>query len=158
MLEKLHDISDRLRGKHMKKLDSGAFRDAYKIISSEFGSKYKGCIVKMAQNSRAVEANRAEFHTWMAVSGTELEKYFCPILHRSEKFEFIIMERADVESTDHDTSRRLGQEIRSKTDLTTSPIRLQSRLDIKSSNVGIYNERPVMVDYPWGGNFEIRDN
>lgn len=147
---------DSLRGKHLREIGSGCFRTVYSIQSDEFGSQYKGKVLKVAKSKQGRQANSAEMRTWMTVKGTELEKYFCPIYDRSDDFQFIIMEKVKTDGLGISDSRELRQEITARIDDVDIPVDSQNFLDIKASNMGVYNNRLVMVDYPYGASFEVK--
>lgn len=155
LLSKVRAEIDSLRGKHLREIGKGCFRKAYRIQSDKFGSQYKGKVLKVAQSRQGRQANSAEMRTWMTVKGTELEKYFCPIYDRSDDFQFIIMEKVKTEGLDTDDSSKLRQEITARIDDVDIPVDAQSFLDIKTSNIGVYNNQLVMIDYPYGANFEV---
>lgn len=157
VFSKLRHSLDRLRGNDLRRIDdgSGTFRNAYRIQTNQFGSDYRGKVVKVAKDARAVEANRAEFQTWMSVKGNQFESYFCPIVDRSGSFEFLVMDYVDVGNTGMDDADGLRSSLESELDVREVDFSGHSVLDIHSRNVGYHSRCGlVLIDYPWGANWK----
>lgn len=143
---------------HLKRIDKemGNFRTVYKILSDKFGEQYKGKVLKKGPSNRSISVNRAEFHTWMAVKGTKLDQYFCPIRHKSDSFEFLIMDYADIDKTTSDDILQFKKDIESTIKMNNKAIDCLPGLDIDFDNVGFHEDRGlVLIDYSWGANFNI---
>lgn len=156
VIEILTNNIDRLVKNHLRRIDGnqGVYRDVYRIQTDKFGSDYRGEVVKIAKRKRAIEANCSEFQTWMSVSGTKFEKFFCPIRDRSEKFEFIIMDCVDTKSVDRNDLDKIKEEIRDNLEVEEVPVGTQASMDIHLQNIGLHSKKGVVIiDYPWGGSW-----
>lgn len=156
LIRLLRNNIDRLVKNHLRRIDGnhGVYRDVYRIQTDKFGNDYRGKVVKIAKRERAIEANRSEFQTWMSVSGTDLDKLFCPIRDRSENFEFIIMDCVDTSSVDRSDVDEIKEEIRDNLEVGKVPVGTQNSMDIHLRNIGLHSEKGlVMIDYPWGGSW-----
>ena len=142
-----------LRGKHLTKIGSGLNRQVYRINTNKFGEQYKGKVVKYARQQEMLEDNRKEFSTWMAVKGTTLEQNFCPIRDRSKNFEFLIMDYARPAST---IKRIQVEDMQQRLE---DNFQLQDNIhDLYDANFGYHDTHGlVVIDYPWGGDFEYQN-
>jgi len=142
----------------------GAGREVYNISDCNIRSLHKqdGDIIKVAISEDSVEDNRRELQTWQTVKGTKLEQYFCPITNFGSNHRYIVMEKAQV-FDEFDTTKigddlfdrwvKWSDELDDKISKNTS---LPTR-DISYDNIGIYNGRQVLVDYPFGADIENVD-
>lgn len=140
----------------------GAGREVYNISDCNIRSLHKqdGDIIKVAISEDSIEDNRRELQTWQTVKGTELEQYFCPITNFGSNHRYIVMEKAQV-FDEFDTTKigddlfdrwvKWSDELDDKISKNTS---LPTR-DISYDNIGIYNGRQVLVDYPFGADIEM---
>lgn len=143
------------------RIGRGAGREAYDIseCNIRFLDDKDGNIIKVAINEDAVKYNKRELQTWQTAKGTKLEEYFCPITNFGSDHKYIVMEKAkvfdefDISETDDDLfdkwskwSDKLEENINKHTSLPTR--------DICYDNIGIYNDRHVLIDYPFGGFIE----
>lgn len=148
-----------------QKVGKGQFRDVYQIdrdsfdFTSEIG---KGCIVKVARLQRGVKANRSEMQTWQAVKSTDNRSLFCPIRSVGPNHGYIVMnEASNIGSLNINIVDKIEKAVKKSFNADFSkydeshPL-VMSGWDVKKSNVGIYEGRPVLVDYPYGGRFRIQ--
>lgn len=144
---------DQLEG--INKIGYGGYRRAFNIKDATSNLEIHnadGDILKVASNRDGIKTNKREFQTWQAVKGTELEKYFCPITNRDPNYRYIIMRNAskDRELT-NDQVERLKSNIKQNISEDIVDIPGVHKLDIRSGNIGIYDGRKVLIDYPYGG-------
>lgn len=142
-------------------IGSGAYRSAYKVDASEIEALQEndGAIIKVASKYQGIRANKYEVQTWQAVKHTDQRKYFCPITSIGPNHKYIVMKEAtDVGSvrTRHldDFKNKIEQMIGSEED-AGSP--MGHSLDIHGNNVGTFKGRKVLIDYPYGANFELQE-
>lgn len=147
----------------LSNIGSGSFRDAYKILDSkelDINVKNENVILKVSKNKDGIKSNKQEFKTWQAVKGTELEQYFCPVYNRGPEFKYIVMQEVeDLTDIDNEKCREITENLRENineninTENIDAPV--VNDLDIYRSNIGIKNNGdPVLLDYPYGANFE----
>lgn len=125
----------------------------YKCIGSGSGRRVfdlgNGYVVKVAKNIKGIAQNKAERH----ISLSDHSNIFAKIIHVSEDFRFLIMEKA-VRIRDFSGVRKyynvksnrelfLIQEIRS---VFTNHNLLLNDL-YRTANWGMINNRPVIIDY-----------
>lgn len=138
-------------------INDGGYRNVYYDKENTVRAthtKIDGNIIKVGRHAGGVTANRKEVQTWQAVKGSEIEKYFCPITNIGPDHRYIVMKFAGSEVTTIDSNRL--DTILSKSIYNHTNEQVTHGLDISSSNIGIFDGRPVMIDYPYGGNFEIQ--
>lgn len=129
-------------------LDSGSTRDVYRIVTSEYGSRYEGKIIKFARSSGMREYNRREVQTWNAVEGTDIGAYFCPIRSFDPQYSWLIMDYAEP-SAGTDDAEVIRSEIEKRVE--------KDVLDIHYNNIGNHHRRgKVVIDYSWGADFGIQ--
>lgn len=147
------------------RIGQGQFRDVYRINQGcfDFASEAKdGSIVKIARLERGVKANRSEMQTWQAVKSTDSRPLFCPITSIGPDHTYIIMEKAtNIGSLGVEIIDKVSQTVEKSFNADIEkydgnhPLAM-SGWDVKKSNVGIHNGKPVLVDYPYGGKFSIQ--
>lgn len=150
-------------------IDEGSHRDVYEIKNRDALDINIDCpddvVIKLAKIQGGIDSNKKEYETWQAVQGTDLEKHFCPIVNRGPDYKYIIMKKAGellfdkyVEGFD---SGKIEDKIRDK---ISNSINLEDAFstygfDIHHKNLckdpktGDY----ILIDYPYGGNFEYID-
>lgn len=154
-VEKIWDKIDKNGSDDLTRIGGGHYRDVYRLESEKFG-EHMGQVVKIARGDRGRSANAYEFSTWMTVKGTANERYFCPIRHRSQNLEFIVMDYAepcvDVVSDTYELSDEMHDVITEVFDVGDVPLDEQGCLDIVPRNIGIHDTKgSVLIDYSWGG-------
>lgn len=85
--ENVHELQQRLRF-----LGSGVYRQTYDLGTHVL--KIEKC------SGDAGDANRTEIETWERVEGTDMERFFCPIVASAPDYSWLIMERCDIFADD----------------------------------------------------------
>lgn len=120
-----------------------------------------GHIIKVADGPQEVILNKRECQTWQAFKSNTGERFFCPITSIGRNHKYIIMKEAtNVGELNAQTVGTVRRDVKQliTTDKDTHQLGesgVQTQYDIHSSNVGMCEEHPVLVDYPYGANFEI---
>lgn len=137
-------LVDSATPKGLKYIDYGVSRVCFEIRIGE----YTGHILKIERNE-GFSTNQSEVRTWERVKGTDVEKYFCPVVDYGSDYEYVVMKRADV-----NLSRSRKQEIRENImkELDDSGV-VDGFLDTALDNFGVYNGRGVIIDYPLDSGF-----
>lgn len=129
---------------HLEKIDSGVTRDIYEITGDNLPknlSKFKNrrdVIVKFARKDRYYYTNKAEFNVWRKTRNKDL---FCPVYKLLNRGQFLVMKRADTKNV---TGKHVSEYIKKYNKKYVIDI----KTDIKESNIGILNNKPVLIDYP----------
>lgn len=157
-------------------INSGCSRSIFKINDTSkynFIDESDGCIIKVDQSGDIEQENMKEIQAWQAVKGTELEKYFCSITNIGKNHSYIVMKKADVMTDQSEKSL-----FKEKADIIKNRLEDKTKLpddfergeddtpkscliyqwDINARNVGILNDRPVLIDYPFGARVNILEN
>ena len=141
------DYITRKFAKDLEPIGSGKSRHVYKIISDRFGPTNHGDVVKFAKSEEDKKTNRREMQTWMAVQGTEVDNYFCPIVDRDSDYRWIMMKFARPVDSDG-MSHGFSFELENKLDVD---------IDAHRTNIGEHTTRGnVLIDYPLGGKVAFR--
>lgn len=157
--EKSHkDIEELLASSnYATEVTYGGQRTVYRVDAStvDMLEENDGSIVKVAHNQKGVQANRHEAQTWQAVKKSNYRKFFCPITSIGPSHKYVVMEEADMDGISHMGTGEFRKEVTSTLEIpddvdSVSP--MGDGWDIFSANVGMYDGRPVLVDYPYGGN------
>jgi hypothetical protein len=118
----------------------GLDRFVFRIEAGTYARK----VLKVARKDMAVSQNHKELRTWRRVEGTDLEKYFCPIVIDAsdmESYRYLVMEAAEETQVPRD--KRL--EFMNAIDILGIPLD-----DFSQGNLGYYNGNLVVIDYPAG--------
>lgn len=147
-------------------IGSGEFRDVYRVDMNEIDalSESDGSIVKVATNNKGLKANKSELQTWQAVMGTKNRSLFCPITPTSPSDKYIVMKEAKNIEPRNNIMDTMREVITSRIDVDLEedyekahPFRMGG-WDIKKSNIGQYEGKTVLIDYPYGGKFKIKND
>lgn len=154
VVEKVQENS----GAGLSEIGHGTFRHTYRLESAEF-DEYQGEVIKVSRSSAGSKANKHEFQTWMAVSGTACERFFSPVRDHSKDFECLIMDYVEpIHATVNDVetlTNELYLTFDEVFEVDEIPLEDQNRLDIRAENIGSHPKKGcVLVDYPWGGDIE----
>lgn len=149
-----------------KTLGSGVSRSVFKIDVSKVDAltENNGSIIKVANRPKEKEVNRLEAQTWQAVKNTEHRRFFCPITSIGKNHKYIIMKEANnIGQIDKNIIVDIEGEIMNRVSTDENGYQLgtsgvQTHYDIHGSNVGTYNGKTVLIDYPFGGNFNPQDS
>ena len=139
---------------NVRMIDTGGYRRAFKVTGKipDLDCNFVDKVVKVAIDMDGIESNKREFETWQVVKSiSELRPYFCPITDRGPKYRYIVMEDA---STDHITNKKVDDihsVITEYIDSNSVNIPGSHNLDIRPNNIGEYNGKKVLIDYPFGG-------
>lgn len=143
-------------------IDTGGYRSVYKVDPSDIDSLMEsdGGIIKVAWGERGRDVNRQEMQAWQAVSGNSQERLFCPITSIGRNGKYLIMKEAkDVGTFSTDVVRDFEERVKDSIYLDLDEYQIpkpSSGFDIDTYNIGRYKDRTVMIDYPYGANFELR--
>lgn len=110
----------------------------YVVILEETVIKY-GC----PKNSRSGGQNLEEWRQWQRVKGTDLERYFAPVLTASDDGSMLVMPRAKVLSPSD--QRRLNSFVEMVSHAG------YHEMDPQTDNAGEYDGRTVFIDYGYQG-------
>lgn len=157
-------IPDNLDLDYLKFIGCGSYRNVYDVLDkSTMGLDLPyDVVIKIATNKNGIISNKREVETWNSVRGTDLEKLFCPIVDRGPDFKYIVMKKVDRTLLDsgksvetrREMAEEIKEEIKSRIDEDTIQTPTTQSLDITSSNAGEISEDIVLIDYPYGGNFQ----
>jgi len=135
------DISANLRKSSYKYLGSGSGRKVY-----DLGNGY---VVKVAKNRFGISQNMTEYK----IALNDNNPLFAKVLHASERFRFLIMEKAEkINNISHiweyfnTKSNRTLYQIKELQDISSKYHIILSDLG-RSANWGQINEKPVIIDY-----------
>jgi hypothetical protein len=103
-------------------IGSGKHRDVYHHCTDE------ALVVKVVHNLKRVACQIDEYETWRLAAGTRLEQFLCPIVWISECGQILHQKKAIGDPSFYPAQEWMGK-------------------DIKSGNWGVYEGRPVLVDY-----------
>ena len=152
------DIGELLKDSiYANRVVNGSQRTVYKVDASavDMLDENGGSIVKVAHNEKGVRANRHEMQAWQSVKSTEYRKFFCPITSIGPSHKYVVMKEADMDGISHMGTSDFRKEVTNTLDVDNSVDNVSPMgdgWDIFSANVGMYEGRPVLVDYPYGGN------
>lgn len=137
----------------------GMMRKAYEVRDGkdiDLVGFNDGNVIKVALNQDGVKANRKEFQAWQVVKQEpELRKHFCPLIHHGCNFKYVIMEYAQPfkDKQNIQVLEKFKHKIKRNIDDNNVETPVSQGLDIYKENVGKYNGRIVLIDYPYGGKF-----
>lgn len=174
-IDELSNIVNLLqKSKSARYLEKGGSRIVFKITDKsafDFLKYSDGSIIKVARNYHNISTNRLENQTWQAVKGTKLEKYFCPITNHGPDHKYIVMrEASNVENENekyktiaNDMSKEVNKYIKKPENFDYNPndyelfeSMILYNYDITADNIGKYNGRYVLIDYPFGALIRIK--
>jgi hypothetical protein len=137
------------------KIGKGGYRTVYydKNDKLEFLEESDGNVIKIGRHSRGVLANRREAQAWQAVSGSEIESYFCPVTNIGPEHKYIVMKFVGTKVKDIDAEYISSIVSESIDNYKNEGI--THGFDVSTSNIGVKNGDPILIDYPYGANFEI---
>lgn len=146
---------DKVNG--VEELDSGTHRKAFRINNDNLNliQDMSGDIIKVARNKKGINSNKNEFKAWQSSSGyDELRSVLCPITSHGPDYKYIVMKDASVPSNKKITREDVDY-IKSKITNYTDKDMISGNLslDIRSDNIGYFNNKFVLIDYPYGGDF-----
>lgn len=152
------DIEEMLKSSiYATRIVNGGQRTVYEVDVSavDMLEENDGSIVKIAHNSKGVQANKHEMQTWQSVKSSEYRKFFCPITSIGPSHKYVVMKEADMDAIGLQETGDFRKKVTDALDVAddaenVSP--MGDGWDIFSANVGMYDGRPVLVDYPYGGN------
>lgn len=157
------DLMDSIDGITEIEDGRGVMRKAYEVVDGSeidlIGFK-EGNVIKVALNQKGRKANRREFQAWQVVNQKpELRQYFCPLIHHGCSFKYVVMEYAEPFRNKRDVNiiDRFQNEIERNVDNDMIDAPVSQGLDIYEDNVGKYEGRIVLIDYPYGGKFLKED-
>lgn len=160
---KLKQLFDSIDGIEEIEDGRGVTRKAYEIQDGSgidmVGFEH-GNVVKVALDKQGAKANEREFQAWQVVKQKpKLKKYFCPLIHHGCNFKYVVMEYAEPFKNKRDLNiiDRFEREIRRNVDNEKIDTPVSQGLDIYKDNVGRYEGRVVLIDYPYGGKFLKQD-
>lgn len=137
-------------------IGTGGYRRAFKISGKvpELDDSFVDKVVKVAFDMKGVESNKREHQTWQAVKSIgidELQSLFCPIVDRGPSYRYIVMEDASEGFVTNEKVDEIKSTIKKYMDSNSVDIPGSHNLDIRSGNIGEYDGRKVLLDYPYGG-------
>jgi hypothetical protein len=137
-------------------IGTGGYRRVFKISDKvpELDDSFVDKVVKVAFDMKGVESNRREHQTWQAVKSIgidELQSLFCPIVDRGPSYRYIVMEAASDGFVTSEKVDEIKSTIKKYMDSNSVDIPGSHNLDIRSGNIGEYDGRKVLLDYPYGG-------
>lgn len=139
----------------------GSYRLAFRVNPSNIGAlrENDGGIIKVAKTPTGSDINKQEMQTWQAVKGKEESSLFCPVTSIGPNHKYIVMKEAqNINTLNEDTIEKIENRIKSSILFEPEECKIPSpcaMFDIKSRNIGTYSGNVVLIDYPYGGNFEI---
>jgi hypothetical protein len=154
-LEIIKDM-DKIQG--IQHIDSGSYRKVFKIVDGShigFGDSYNNKIIKVAKSQKGIEANKKESNAWDLVeSHSILAQYFAPVLHTSPDGKYLIMETCDdIKSLDSEESVKIVNDMKDIFGIYTNDSSVKTPdnhgLDVKIENIGKFDDRYVLFDYPY---------
>lgn len=159
----IKDLMDSIDGIREIEDGKGVMRKAYEVVDGsdiDLIGFEKGNVIKVALDQQGRKANRREFQAWQVVNQKpELKRYFCPLIHHGCSFKYVVMEYAEPFKNRRDINiiDRFQKEIERNVDNDMIDAPVSQGLDIYEDNVGKYEGRIVLVDYPYGGKFLKED-
>lgn len=127
----------------LKKIGFGSTRNVYEITSSDIPNKFnpwicEDVVIKEAKRQRGIEENILEHRVWE----TGEFDFLCPILDIIDDGRYIIMNKAKTSDiTDCQVEHILHK--------YSNKRKISIHSDIWKKNIGIYNNEPVLIDYPF---------
>lgn len=100
-------------------------------------SPTKDCVIKIPTTKGGITSNKREFQIWQTVKGSELEKYFCPVLNRGSEFRYIVMEKRDNFVPENEIEPTINH-----------------GFDLGYDNIVEHENIPGLIDYTHRANFE----
>ena len=142
-------------------IGEGSYRVAFKVNPSNIDSlrENDGGIIKVATTVTGRDINQQEMQTWQAVRSGIERRLFCPITSIGKNHKYIVMKEASsINEFDEDAVRSIESKVRGSVLFDSDECELPSpckMFDIKSRNIGNFGGSAVLIDYPYGGNFEL---
>lgn len=142
-------------------IGSGSYRLAFRVNPSKIDAlrESDGGIVKVAMTPTGTEINKQEMQTWQAVKGSIESRLFCPVTSIGSNHKYIVMREAqNINSFDESVVKRIEDSVVSSVLFDSDGCEIPSpctKYDINSRNIGTYGGTAVLIDYPYGGSFEL---
>lgn len=142
-------------------IGEGSYRLAFKVNPSNISAlrENDGGIVKVAITPTGRDINKQEMQTWQAVKNSIEGQLFCPITSMGKNHKYIVMKEANsIGKFDEETVQKIENNVRGSILLDSDECEIPSpcrMFDIKSRNIGVFGGTAVLIDYPYGGRFEL---
>ena len=152
------DIEEMLKSSiYATRIVNGGQRTVYEVDVSavDMLEENDGSIVKIAHNSEGVQANKHEMQTWQSIKSSEYRKFFCPVTSIGPSHKYVVMKEADMAEIGRQGATDFRKKVTETLDIRDDADNVSPTgdgWDIFFANVGMYDGRPVLVDYPYGGN------
>lgn len=133
-------------------ISNGSSRKVFRLDNTNnihLNDSYNGDVIKVAKDSVCADVNSYEYKTWKTVKSSNISKLFCPVVECDQNNRYLIMKYAERTGDDVPESQFNTLKNKIMDAIDKESLKMNS-FDLDKSNVGIYNNNPVLIDYPYG--------